>query len=116
MNFAFLLTVLITAVTFVALVVVLARLIGPRSFNTQKDEAYECGVPTHGASWMQFRPGYYLFAVLFLMFDVETVFLFPWAIMVKTLGPAGLLSILFFIFILVLGLVYAWRKEALKWK
>ena len=93
-----------------------AKLISPRSFNEQKEEAYECGVPTRGRSWMQFRVGYYLFAILFLMFDVETMFLFPWAVVMRTLGPAGLVSVLFFLFILVLGLGYAWRKGALKWQ
>ena len=60
---------------------------------------------------MQFKVGYYLFAILFLMFDVETVFLFPWAVVVQDLGVYGLFSILFFLVILVLGLAYAGRKE-----
>lgn len=71
---------------------------------------------TRGKSWMQFRVGYYLFAILFLMFEVETVFLFPWAVIARELGAAGLFSILFFLIILVLGLAYAWRKGALEWK
>lgn len=65
---------------------------------------------------MQFRVGYYLYAILFLMFDVETVFLFPWSVVVRSLGVSGLISILFFLLILVLGLAYAWKKGALKWK
>jgi NADH-quinone oxidoreductase subunit A len=65
---------------------------------------------------MQFKVGYYLFAILFLMFDVETVFLFPWAVVVQDLGVYGLFSILFFLVILVLGLAYAWKKGALEWK
>ena len=65
---------------------------------------------------MQFKVGYYLFAILFLMFDVETVFLFPWAAVVQDLGVLGLVSILFFLLILVSGLAYAWRKGALEWK
>jgi NADH-quinone oxidoreductase subunit A len=65
---------------------------------------------------MQFKVGYYLFAILFLMFDVETVFLFPWAVVVQDLGVYGLVSIIFFLIILVLGLAYAWRKGALEWK
>ena len=75
-----------------------------------------CGIPTRGKSWMQFKVGYYLFAILFLMFDVETVFLFPWAVVVQDLGVYGLISIFFFLVILVLGLAYAWRKGALEWK
>ena len=65
---------------------------------------------------MQFKVGYYLFAILFLMFDVETVFLFPWAVVVQDLGVYGLFSILFFLVILVLGLACAWKKGALEWK
>ena len=98
------------------IVIALSKAISPRSYNPQKMEAYECGIPTRGKSWMQFRVGYYLFAILFLMFDVETVFLFPWAVIARDLGISGLLSILFFLLILVLGLAYAWRKGALEWK
>ena len=94
----------------------LALLLAPRSFNLQKGEPYECGILTHGTSWMQFKPGYYLYAILYLMFDVETVFLFPWATIVRDLGHTGFYSILFFIVILALGLAYAWRKGVLQWK
>ncbi|MBP1614295.1 NADH-quinone oxidoreductase subunit A [Bacteroides ihuae] len=116
MNFVLLVVVLLTAVTLVAAALIIAKAISPRSYNPQKEEPYECGIPTRGKSWMQFRVGYYLFAILFLMFDVETVFLFPWAVIVRDLGVAGLVSILFFLVILVLGLAYAWRKGALEWK
>lgn len=116
MNFTLFVAAVLTGIGFVALVTIMARLLAPRSFNAQKEEPYECGVPTRGGSWMQFRVGYYLFAILFLMFDVETMFLFPWAVVMRTMGPAGLFSVLFFLFILVLGLAYAWRKGALKWR
>lgn len=116
MNFTLLVTVVLTALAFVGVVIVLSRLIAPRSYNAQKFEAYECGIPTRGKSWMQFRVGYYLFAILFLMFDVETAFLFPWAVVMRDLGALGLISILFFFIVLVLGLAYAWRKGALEWK
>jgi NADH-quinone oxidoreductase subunit A len=106
----------LTAIALVAVALGIANAISPRSFNPQKGEAYECGIPTRGKSWMQFKVGYYLFAILFLMFDVETVFLFPWAVVVQDLGIYGLVSILFFLVILVLGLAYAWRKGALEWK
>ena len=116
MNFTLFVTALLTGLAFVGVVTVLAKLISPRSFNAQKEEAYECGVPTRGRSWMQFRVGYYLFAILFLMFDVETVFLYPWAVVVKNFGTMALLSIGFFMLVLVFGLAYAWRKGALEWK
>ena len=112
-------TALVAVLTGVALVVIglsLAGWLGPRSYAPQKGEAYECGIPTRGQSWMQFKVGYYLFAILFLMFDVETVFLFPWAAVVQDLGVYGLVSIFFFIVVLILGLAYAWKKGALEWK
>ena len=116
MYFTLLIVVILTAIALVAVALGIANAISPRSFNPQKGEAYECGIPTRGKSWMQFKVGYYLFAILFLMFDVETVFLFPWAVVVQDLGVYGLVSIFFFLVILILGLAYAWRKGALEWK
>ena len=116
MYFTLLVVVILTALALVAVALGIARAISPRSYNPQKGEAYECGIPTRGQSWMQFKVGYYLFAILFLMFDVETVFLFPWAAVVQDLGVYGLVSIFFFIVVLILGLAYAWKKGALEWK
>ena len=116
MNFTLLITVLLTALTLVAGAYVVAKLIGPRSYNKVKGEPYECGIPTRGTSWLPFNVGFYLFAILFLMFDVETVFLYPWAVVVKDFGAMALLSIGFFLVVLVLGLAYAWRKGDLEWK
>ena len=105
MNFTLLITVLLTAITLVVAAYVVAKLIGPRSYAKVKGEPYESGIPTRG-----------LFAILFLMFDVETVFLYPWAVVVKEFGSMALLSIGFFLVVLVLGLAYAWRKGDLEWK
>ena len=116
MFFNFIIVVILTAAGLVAAAMTIARLVGPRSFNPQKGEPYECGIPTRGQSWVQFRAGYYLFAILFLMFDIETVFLFPWAVVVAETGAYALISISFFLVILILGLAYAWRKGALEWK
>lgn len=116
MNFTFLIVVIITAITIVVAALGIAKAISPSSYNPQKGESYECGIPTQGKSWMQFKVGYYLFAILFLMFDVETVFLYPWAAVIQNLGVQGLVSVLFFLLILVLGLAYAWKKGALEWK
>ena len=116
MYFTLLVVVILTAIALVAVALGIARAISPRSYNPQKGEAYECGIPTRGRSWMQFKVGYYLFAILFLMFDVEPVFLFSGAVVGQDLGIYGLVSILFFLVVLVLGLAYAWRKGALEWK
>jgi len=116
MDYVNFLVVLITGVFLVIAGLGMALLLAPRSNNAQKRETYESGIPTRGTSWLQFRVGYYLFAILFLMFDVETMFLFPWAVVVRDLGIPGLISIVFFLLILVLGLAYAWKKGALEWK
>lgn len=116
MYFILLITVLITAVFLVVAAYVIAKFIGPRTFNKVKGEPFECGIPTHGSSWIPVHVGYYLFAILFLIFDVETVFLYPWAVVVKDFGAMALVSIGFFLLVLVFGLAYAWRKGALEWK
>ena len=116
MYFTLFITVILTAITLVVAAYVIAKLIGPRSYNKVKGEPYECGIPTRGSSWLPVSVGFYLFAILFLMFDVETVFLYPWAVVVKDFGVMALFSIGFFLVVLVLGLAYAWRKGALEWK
>ena len=108
--------VFLTAIVLVIGGLLLGLLLAPHSTNPQKGEQYESGIPTRGTSWMQFKVGYYLFAIHFLMFDVETVLLFPWAVLMKSLGVNGLLCVSFFLVVLVLGLAYAWRKGALEWK
>lgn len=114
-NGALSLTAVITGVALVFAALLIAKLISPRSYSVKKSEPYECGIPTRGESMIQFKAGYYIFAILFLLFDVEVVFLYPWSVVMSKLGPQGLLSIGIFMFILVLGLAYAWRKGALKW-
>ncbi|MDE7420031.1 MAG: NADH-quinone oxidoreductase subunit A [Muribaculaceae bacterium] len=109
-------TAALTGMTLVFAAYWIARLIGPKSYSVKKGETYECGIPTRGESMIQFKTGYYIFAILFLIFDVETIFLYPWATIMRSLGPSGLLCIAIFMFILVLGLAYAWRKGALKWQ
>ena len=116
MYFTLLITVILTAVVLVVGAYVIAKLIGPRSYNKLKGEPFECGIPARGTSWLPVSIGYYLFAILFLMFDVETLFLYPWAVVVKEFGPMALVSIGFFLLVLVFGLAYAWRKGALEWK
>lgn len=113
---ALFLVVVVTGIFLVVAGLGMALLLSPRSFNAQKGQPYECGIPTKGTSWMQFKVGYYLYAILYLMFDVEAVFLFPWATVVRELGVPGLMSVGFFVLLLGLGLAYAWKKGALEWK
>jgi NADH-quinone oxidoreductase subunit A len=106
----------IIGVVLVGGAVVFASFLAPKSFNPVKLEPYECGIPSEGPAWIQFNVGYYLFAIIYLVFDVETVFIFPWGTVMKEVGMRAVIEILIFFFILALGLLYAWRKGALKWQ
>jgi NADH-quinone oxidoreductase subunit A len=103
------------ALVFPAIILILARLIIPRKPSPIKNDIYECGLEATGNSWIQFRVQYYLFALIFVIFDVETVFLFPWAVSYGVLGWFALVEMLIFVGLLVIGLIYAWRKGALEW-
>ena len=103
------------AVLMVALMLGLGSLLRPRRPTPQKYIAYESGVDPVGMGWSQSQIRYYVFALLFVMFDVEAVFIFPWAVQLEALDVFGLVEMMIFIVILVLGLVYAWRKGVLRW-
>ncbi len=94
----------------------LSNLISYKSENESKKEPYESGMKTIGKTWIQFKVGYYLFAIIFLIFDVEVVFLIPWAVVFKQIGAVAFFEITVFLLILGLGLLYAWKKRALKWE
>ena len=93
----------------------LAKVISPHKPNPIKQSTYECGIETVGDSWIQFKAQYYIFALVFLLFDVEVVFLFPWALTLNNLPLFAILEGVIFIGILVAGLVYTWRKGMLEW-
>jgi len=95
--------------------IVVAWVLGPKKPNPIKKTTYECGIETVGDSWIQFKAQYYIFALVFLVFDVETVFLFPWAVKLDSLGMFAVLEGIVFILILIAGLVYTWRKGMLEW-
>ncbi len=116
MNNEWLVLFFILGAIFVGLVPIFSEIVAPKSFNPQKNDPYECGVPTEGVTWLQFNVGYYLFAILFLVFDVETVLVFPWAVVMKEVGMTAFVEIVIFFFILGLGLLYAWKKHALIWE
>lgn len=116
MGAASLILLIICGLAFAGGALLLSRVITPGSKNAQKGETYECGVETKGQSWIQFNVGYYLFALIFLIFDVELVFLYPWAVVVKDIGMIALVEIVIFLFVLFLGFLYAHKKGALKWQ
>lgn len=94
----------------------LAWLVRVRNHDPIFRTTYECGPEPVGSSWVQLNVRFYLFALLFVIFDVETLFIYPWAVSYKSLGFGGFLEMLAFIAVLFLGLIYAWRKGALKWE
>ena len=116
MGYEAILVFFISGVVLVAGANALSGLISHKSDNPQKREPYESGMVTKGPTWVQFKVGYYLYAILFLVFDVEIAFLFPWAVVFKSIGAIAFLEIFIFIIILGLGLLYAWKKGALKWE
>ena len=104
-----------TAVALVAAMLGVGRLLRPRRPQPQKYINYESGVDPVGTGWSQSQIRYYIFALLFVMFDVEAVFIFPWAVRLEALSTYGLVEMIVFIFLLALGLLYAWRKGVLRW-
>jgi len=103
----------------VGLMVSLGRLLGPHSANAQdnaqKGEAFECGNPPSGSAWGRFSVKFYLTAILFIVFDVEVVFLYPWAVLFRRLGWFGFAEMMVFVAVLGIALLYVWRKGALEW-
>ena len=115
-DYAFVGIFILVGAALVAIPILLSRLIAPRKPNSIKSETYECGMETIGETWVQFKAQYYIYALVFAIFDIETVFLFPWAVAYKefaTIFP--LIEMILFILILAGGLLYAWRKGALEW-
>ncbi len=106
---------IIVASALPAVAIWMAGLLAPKKPNPLKDETYECGIETVGETWIQFKAQYYIFALVFLVFDVETVFLYPWAVAFNVVPLYAVLEGVLFILILVGGLLYAWRKGALEW-
>jgi NADH:ubiquinone oxidoreductase subunit 3 (subunit A) len=92
------------------------RAFSPAKPNATKNAIYECGLESKGDAWVQFRPAYYLYAIIFLIFDVEAVFLLPFAVAFTGLGYAACLSMLIFVLLLVEGLAWAWAKGVLTWE
>ncbi len=104
------------AVVFPLVPLALVRLIAPRKPSPSKNATYECGLTSRGDAWIQFRAGYYLYALAYVIFAVETVFLYPWAVAFGGLSVGAFVAMMVFVLLLVEGLLYAWAKGALDWK
>lgn len=101
---------------FVLVNYAMVRFLAPTSESRSKESPYECGEVVVGQPWVHIHIRYYIFAMLFLIFDIETVFLFPWAVVYKKLALFGLVEMVIFILILLLGLAYPWKKGVLRWE
>ncbi len=113
----FILVAIFFAITILVLPIFL-RLLGiiPHKPNPVKNATYESGMETIGRSWVQFNFRYYFYALMFIALDVLVVFVYPWAVELRALGYFGLLAILIFVFVIVVGYIYAWKKKVLEWK
>ncbi|HNV85462.1 MAG TPA: NADH-quinone oxidoreductase subunit A [Candidatus Omnitrophota bacterium] len=107
---------LLVAVIFPLIPVLLAWWVAPKKPGPVKNASYECGIESTGTSWIQFKAQYYLYALLFVIFDIETIFIYPWAVAYKSLGLFAFIEMLIFIGILAVGLLYAWKKGVLEWR
>lgn len=106
----------LVGIGFVGFTLLLSRLIQPHAPSKEKGATYECGVPPTGRAWQQFNPHYYLYALLFVVFDVEAAFLFPWALAYRRVGAYAVAEMIIFVALLGVGLAYAWRRGALEWE
>ena len=105
----------LVAVVFPLLPILLAKVVAPKKPSHIKNATYECGMETIGETWVQFRVQYYLYALLFVIFDIETIFVYPWAVVFNQLGLFAFIEMIVFLAILAGGWAYAWRKGVLEW-
>jgi len=106
----------IIAMSLPAVAIFLARVLSPKKPTKLKNSVYECGMETYKSTWIQFKVQYYLYALVFLIFDVEIVFLFPFAVAYDKLALFAIVEAIIFILILLGGFLYIWHKDALSWK
>jgi NADH-quinone oxidoreductase subunit A len=114
-SYGIVVALLIAGMGLVAVAFTAARLVAPRRQLAEKLTTYECGIDPVGEGWSQSQIRYYIYAFLFVIFDVESVFLFPWAVIFERLGYQAVVEMAIFVFILALGLLYAYRKKVLQW-
>ncbi|SDF01482.1 NADH-quinone oxidoreductase subunit A [Sporolituus thermophilus] len=107
---------MIVALLFPFIPLFVSSLLQTKKPTAEKLSTYECGMDTIGRTWVQFKSSYFLYALVFVVFDIETVFLYPWAVKYQLLGTYAFVEMFIFIAILVIGLWYAWKKGALEWK
>ena len=106
---------LIVAIIFPIVTLTISSLVRPNRPSPEKQTTYECGLDTQGETWVQFKSNYFMYALIFVAFDVETIFLYPWAVQFKSLGLFAFIEMIIFMTILIIGFWYAWKEGALEW-
>ncbi len=114
-SYLFIGLLLLGAIGFAVAPLVVVAIVAPRKTSRSKGDTYECGLLTTGETWVRFRIQYYIYALMFLVFDIETVFLYPWAVSYGALGTFALVEMVIFLAMLAIGLAYAWAKGVLRW-
>src|SRR5258708_31491783 len=115
LNYVFIGALLLGAIVFAVLPLLVVLLVAPRKRSMSKSDVYECGLLTTGETWVRFRIQYYIYALLFVVFDIESIFLYPWAVSYAGLGSFALIEMVIFLVMLVVALVYAWARGVLRW-
>ena len=115
-SYLFVCTLIVVAAGFAIAPLLLSSWLRPRMPSTSKQSTYECGLESSGDSWIQFKVHYYIYALIFLIFDLEAIFLLPWAVAFNKLGLFAFVEMIIFLGILVAGFIWAWKKGALEWK
>ncbi|HUG56183.1 MAG TPA: NADH-quinone oxidoreductase subunit A [Candidatus Limnocylindrales bacterium] len=115
LSYFYVLAFFVVGALFVAILLAVSRLLAPRKPTLEKLQTYESGEEPVGQAWGRYPTHFYVFALLFVLFDVEVIFLFPWAVAFRELGWYGFGAMGIFLFLLIVGLFYEWKKEALKW-
>ncbi len=114
-NYVFIGFLLLGAIGFAGAPLIVVWLVAPKRRSRAKQDIYECGLRTTGDTWVRFRIQYYIYAMMFVVFDIETVFLYPWATSYAGLGLFAFIEMIVFLVLLMVGLLYAWAKGVLKW-
>ena len=115
-NYLFIGLLSLVAIVLGVAPLILAKFVAPKKPGQSKQSAYECGIESTGDSWAPFHVQYYLYALLFVVFDVEVIFLYPWALVWKDFGPVVFAEMAVFLVILAVALLYAWKKGILEWE
>jgi len=115
-SYLLILALMLAALGFAAAPLVISAWVRPRKRSVLKENAYECGLESTGDSWVQFKVEYYIYALIFVIFDLEIIFLIPWAVAFQKLGLFAFIEMIIFLCILIGGLAWAWSKGVLEWK